>query len=380
MLRSYKIRLYPNKNQAQQMFQHIGASRYIWNWAIDIQKANHAEGKPHIKSFDIIRMLTPLKHDGEHEWLNDVSNATLQHSCVELESAYSRFFKKQAGYPQYRSRKRSAKSFAVDSYRTFFKTDRLVQLPVIGFVKYKTDLKIPIGKEYHFKDPRVMFKQNKWFLSICVEVEKQDCILTNTSMGIDLGVKATATVVNGTEQIVYPNINKSKQVRNLIQKEKYFSRRISKKYEFGKHGCIYTRTRNIEKLENKVRRIRNRIANIRSNYNHQMTAALVNKLPKRVVMEDLNVLGMMKNKHLAKAVQSQNFDRIYRMMKYKCENKGIEFVTADRFFPSSRLCGNCGSVNKKLTLTDRTFVCPECGYTCDRDFNAAQNLMEYKVH
>lgn len=199
-------------------------------------------------------------------------------------------------------------------------------------------------------------------------------------MGIDLGVKATATVVNGTEQIVYPNINKSKQVRDFIQKEKYFSRRISKKYEFGKRGCIYTKTRNIDKLENKVRRIRNRIANIRNNYNHQMTAALVNKLPKRVVMEDLNVLGMMKNKHLAKAVQSQNFDRIYRMMKYKCENKGIEFVTADRFFPSSRLCRNCGSINKKLTLADRTFVCPECGYTCDRDFNAAQNLMEYKVH
>lgn len=378
MLRSYKIRLYPNKNQISQMFQHIGASRYIWNWALDLQKEAYENGKSHIKSFDIIRQMTPLKHDGEHDWLNEVSNYTLQHACLELESSFSRFFKKVAGYPKYRSRKRSAKSFAVNSARSFFKDDKFFQIPVIGAVRYKTDLNFQIGKDHHFKDMRVMLKQDKWYLSLCVDVEKQDCTLTDNIMGIDLGVKTTMSVVFGTEQIKYGNINKSKKLRSLTAKEKYFQKQISKKYEIGKVGCIFKKTKNIEKLENKVRKIRYRISNLRNNYNHHITTELVNKLPKKVVMEDLNILGMMKNRHLSKAVQNQNFDRILHMMQYKCENKGIEFVKANRFYPSSRLCRNCGCINKKLTLADRVFICPECGYTMDRDFNAAQNLVEYK--
>lgn len=378
MLRAIKVRLYPTKDQATKMFQHIGASRYIWNWAIDIQKANHEQGNSHIKSFDVIRMLTPLKHDGLHDWLNDVSNATLQHACIDLEHAYVKFFRKVAGYPHYKSKKQSSQQFALDSYRSFFKSDKYFQVPVIGLVKYKTDYTVPLGK-YVFKDPRILYIGNKWFLSIVMDVERQNVRLSDEIMGIDLGVKTTATVVCGNKYMKFPNINKSKRIRYLLTKEKYLQKQLSKKYQKNKVGCIYHKTNNIVKLENKIKRIRRTVTNIRNNYNHQLTAQLVGHLPKRVVMEDLNVLGMMKNRCLAKAVQSQNFSKILHMMRYKCENYGIEFVQADRFYPSSRICRNCGAVNKKLTLANRIFICPDCGYKIDRDFNAALNLAEYKA-
>lgn len=120
MLRTIKVRLYPTKSQATKMLQHIGASRYIWNWAIDVQKANYEQNGKYIKAFDMIRKITPLKHDGAHEWLNEVSNATLQHSCIDLDHAYIKFFRKVAGYPRYKSRKRSSPQFALDPYRSFF--------------------------------------------------------------------------------------------------------------------------------------------------------------------------------------------------------------------------------------------------------------------
>lgn len=246
-------------------------------------------------------------------------------------------------------------------------------------VKYKTDQIVPIGK-FVFKDPRILYIEDKWYLLIVMDVEKQDVTLTDDIMGIDLGIKTTATVVCGKVQMKFPNINKSKRVRKLELKEKYLQKQISKKYQANKVGCIFHKTKNIEKLENKVRHIRRTIKNIRNNYNHQLTSALVKYFPKRIVMEDLNVLGMMKNRCLAKAVQAQNFSTLLHMMEYKCENFGIEFVKANRFYPSSRLCRNCGTVNKKLTLADRIFICPDCGYKIDRDFNAALNLAEYKAY
>ena len=198
-------------------------------------------------------------------------------------------------------------------------------------------------------------------------------------MGIDLGVKETAIVAFGNEKIIFHNINKSKKVQDLIKKKKRLQRSVSRKYEMNKQGNKYIKTKNIIKEEEKIRKIWHRLNGIRQNYNHQMTAKLVNLLPAQIVVEDLNVAGMMKNKHLAKAIQEQSFYEIIRQIEYKCKFNNIPFYKADRFYPSSKTCSNCGNIKKDLKLSDRTYVCPECGLVIDRDYNAALNLQRYKV-
>lgn len=196
-------------------------------------------------------------------------------------------------------------------------------------------------------------------------------------MGIDLGVKELAVVAFDEESLVFHNINKSKKMKNLSKKLKHLQRGISRKYEDNRVGQKYKKTNNIMKEEMKLRKMHARIVNIRNNYIHQTTHSLVSLLPKRVVMEDLNVRGLMKNKHLSKAIQEQSFYEFIRQMKYKCEWRGIEFVQADRFYPSSKTCSTCGHVKSDLKLKDRTYICNECGTVIDRDYNAAVNLSRY---
>ncbi len=186
-------------------------------------------------------------------------------------------------------------------------------------------------------------------------------------------------VAYGNESIIFHNINKSKKVRELKKRIRNLQRVISRKYEVNRVGKKYIKTNNIIKLENKLRRLYARLNGIRHNYIHQCTHELISLLPCRVVMEDLNIMGMMKNKYLSKAIQEQCFYEIIRQMKYKCEWNGIPFIQVDRFYPSSKTCSCCGSINKKLTLADRTFICPDCGFTIDRDYQAALNLMRYEV-
>jgi putative transposase len=198
-------------------------------------------------------------------------------------------------------------------------------------------------------------------------------------MGIDLGIKETMTVAYGDEQIVFHNINNSKTIRNLKKQMKHLQRSISRKYEANKQGKKYIKTKNIERLEDRLRKMYARLTNILTNYIHQCTHKLVSLLPCKVVMEDLNVQGMMKNKHLSKAIQEQCFFEIIRQMKYKCEWNGIPFYQVDRFYPSSKTCSCCGHIRKDLKLSDRTYICPECGLVIDRDINAAINLQRYEV-
>lgn len=193
-------------------------------------------------------------------------------------------------------------------------------------------------------------------------------------MGIDLGVKDLAIVAIGNDKLVFKNINKTSKMRKLNKKLKHLQRKTARKY-YTNGG--YDKTNNILKTEAQIKELSYHISNIRQNYIHQITRQLVDMLPYRVVMEDLNVSGMMKNRHLSKAVQEQCFFNFIQIMKYKCEEYGIEFVQADRFYPSSKTCSSCGCINKDLKLSDRTYICSECGAVIDRDYNAAINLMQY---
>lgn len=379
MIKGYKIRLYPNKEQELLLWKQIHGCRFIWNYMLDLQQKNYEQGKDFLFAYDMIKMLHSLKNDGIHNWLYEVSNASLQGVCKDLDIAFRDFFKGDKKHPRFKSKKRSDPKYPLRTDGITFYNDNKVHIAKIGKVKYKTDFDMPTGYKQKFKNPRISYIDKKWFLSLGIECEKQTSILTNKSMGIDLGIKKTIVAMCDQQKIVFNNINKSKKMKELDKKIKFIQKRISRKYEYNKQGIKYVKTKNIEKEEEKLRKLRKKQKNIRYNYIHQMTSNLISFLPYRVIMEDLNVSGMMKNKHLSKAIQEQSFFTIIKIMKYKCEWNGIEFIQADRFYPSSKTCSHCGFINSNLKLKDRIFICPECGLQIDRDENAAINLMKYMI-
>lgn len=377
MIKSFKIRLYPTKEQETAIWQHIGSCRYIWNWMLNKQQEVREQGGKHLSAFDMINLLKPLKNDGEHEWLYNVSSASLQIVCQDLQKAYDKFFKKTSGFPKFKSRKHSKSSYPIRQNIWF--AGNIVTIEKLGKIRFKTNFTFPEGRGRKFSNPRIKNHNDKWILSFGMECENQALQLTDTSMGIDLGIKDLAIVENDGNKIVFHNINKSKKMKRLIKKQKYIQRSISRKYEANKQGKKYIKTKNIERLEEKYRHISAHITNIRENYIHQCTHKLISLLPKRIVMEDLNVSGMMKNRHLSRAIQEQKWYEFIRQMKYKSEWAGIEFVQVSRFYPSSKTCSYCGNVKKDLKLSDRTYICNMCGAVIDRDYNAAINLSRYVI-
>lgn len=377
MIKGIKIRLYPTKAQEELMWKHVHASRFIYNYMLALQNERYENGEKHLSAFDMNYLLATLKKQDGFEWLNDVSNHMLYRSCADLSDSFSSFFKKQSKHPRFKSRKKAKSNFPTRSECLYFK-DGSANIEKVGKVKYKTDHELPQGRGFKYRNARVSFKNGKWMLSFGIECENQAQELNDYSMGIDLGIKDLAVVSYGNDSLVFHNINKSKTVRTLKRNIKLLQRRISRKYEQNKQGNKFVKTRNIERCEEKLRKMYARLSNIRNNYIHQTTHRLVSLLPKRVVMEDLNVQGMMKNRHLSKAIQEQCFYEFIRQMKYKCEWNCIEFVQVDRFYPSSKTCSCCGNVKRDLLLSDRTYVCSECGFTIDRDLNAAINLMRYE--
>uniref|UniRef100_UPI000B23A2D5 RNA-guided endonuclease InsQ/TnpB family protein n=1 Tax=Clostridium sp. ATCC 25772 TaxID=1676991 RepID=UPI000B23A2D5 len=214
------------------------------------------------------------------------------------------------------------------------------------------------------------------FIAVGIEKEKLLVELTDESIGIDVGVKDLAICSNGMS---FKNINKTKVIKKLKKTLKRKQRQCSRKYEKNKKGREFVKTKNIAKLERQIRLLHRRLANIRDNHLHQATNKIVKTKPSRVVMETLNIKGIMKNKHLSKAIAEQCLYEFKRQMQYKCELYGIEFVEADKWYPSSKTCSECGHVKTKLSLSERTYICEECGCVIDRDYNASINLSRYSA-
>ena len=372
MIKSFKVRLLPTPDQEERMWQHVGASRFIYNYMLEEQMRRYEAGEKHLSAFDMNKLLTPLKKQDEYAWLNGVSNTTLKNSCADLSKAYDRFFTKLSRHPKFKSRKRSRASFPVRE-TAYFKNG-CAYVEKIGKVAYKTNYDLPQGKGHKFINPRISNDNGKWILTFGMECESQAPILTDKPMGIDVGVKDLAVVAFGDEQIVFHNINKSKRVRTLERKKRHIQRAISRKY---RTNGSYAKTKGIEKYERILKTINYKLACIRKDYIHQTTHALVSMLPRVVCVEDLNVIGMMKNRHLSKAIQDQSLGEFFRQMEYKCAWNGIELVKVGRFYPSSKTCSCCGEVKHDLKLSERTYKCPRCGLVIDRDYNAAINLMKY---
>ena len=382
MLKTLRVMLIPNNKQLTRLFQFAGSARFAYNWALSEERKNYAEGGKFISDYELRKRFTVYKNEPENRWLYTISNNVCKQANKDAIAAYEKFFKGLTQFPKYKSRKHSKPSFYADPGKIKF-TGTHVKLENIAQSKRKNRQsanwfrlaeqgRIPLGVKYF--NPRISFDGLNWFLTVGIETEPQEVTTLNDGIGIDLGIKDLAICSSGH---VYKNINKTSRVRRLKKKQRRLQRKISRKYEKNKKGGRYEKTRNIIKSEKQLLRLTHKLTDIRTNYIQQVTTEIIKREPSFVVMEDLNVSGMMKNRHLAKAVQEQKLAEFYRIMQYKCEWYGIRLITADRFYASSKICSRCGNIKKDLKLSDRTYYCESCGAVIDRDMNAGINLYQY---
>ncbi len=410
MTKSYKVMLVPNKWQRTRLFEFAGSARFAYNWALNREMTAFKNGEKFISDYDLRKEFTVLRNSAEYSWLKKISNNVTKQAVKDCCIAYGKFFEKQKntnikftkkklahfarigksptvydmnGHPKFKSKRNGDFKFyqATDKIQI---TSTHVKLEAIATSKRKNRQKlnwirlaevgrIPVGVKY--KNPRISFDGLNWWLSVAVEFkpEKTEGNFTET-LGIDLGIKELAVL---SDSIFYPNINKTDTVRKLKKRQRRLQRSISRKYEMNKkEGDSYFKTCNIIKSENLLLKIHHRLANIRQNYRHQVTTEIIARKPRVIVLEDLNVQGMMKNKHLSKKIQEQGWYDFRKLIEYKAEWSGIEVVLVDRFYPSSKTCIKCGKIKKDLKLSDRIYRC-ECGNVIDRDLQAAINLKRY---
>jgi len=375
MIKGVKIRLFPTKEQEILMFKSCGAARFAYNWGLAKWEEEYKQGLKPSKLSLKKEFNNSIKKDKNYSWLYEVSGQITVKAFEDLNRAYDRFFKGITKYPKFKTKKKSRKSFYVRYDRIKF-NDNKVNIEKIGKVKYKTNYDIPILSKYN--NPRCSYDGKYWYLTFGYEQSENKAELNkDLSIGIDLGVKDLA-VASCLDKPV-KNINKSVRVRKLKKKLKRLQRQLSRKYEANKSGNMYVKTQNIIRLEKTIKLIHRKLINIRNNHIHQATSSIIKLRPYRVVMEDLNISGLMKNKHLSEKIAEQKFYEFIRQMRYKCEFNDIEFIQADRFYPSSKLCSCCGSKKENLKLRDRIYDCDKCGFTIDRDKNASINLGKYKL-
>ena len=373
--------LIPNNKQITKLFQYAGTARFAYNWALAREQENHENGGKFISDNDLRKEFTTLKHTDEYAWLNNVSNNVTKQAIKDACESYKRFFKGLSKFPKYKSKKKSKPSFFQDPIKIKF-TDTHVKVEGFAISKKANKQKlnhirlaehnrIPTDCKYY--NPRITFDGINWWISVGIDTDECKNKLNKSGIGIDLGIKDLAICSDGNS---YKNINKSQIVKKLERRKRRLQRSISRSYEKNKKKGKYCKTNNVIKKERLLLKVNHRLSNIRNDYLHQTTTEIVNRKPRFICIEDLNVSGMMKNKHLSKAVQCQGFYEFHRQLEYKCKDKGIQLIVADRFYPSSKLCSCCGNIKNDLKLSDRIYKC-DCGNVIDRDFQAALNLKAY---
>ena len=381
MVKAIKVMLIPNNVQQTKLFQYAGASRFAYNWALAREKENYEKGGRFIPDTELRKEFTRLRNSDEYAWLLNVSNNVTKQAIKDACSAYKNFFKGLQRYPRFKAKKKSMPKFYQDNIKIQFR-DTHVKFEGFSFsrkankqklnrVKLAEHGRIPTDAKY--RNPRVSFDGLNWWISVCVEFPDCRDRSNHDGIGIDLGIKDLAICSDGN---TYKNINKSQTVKKLEKCKRRLQRSVSRKYEHNKKGGSYCKTNNIVKKEKLLLKVNHRLANIRKDYLNQTTSEIVNRKPRFICIEDLNVSGMIKNRHLSKAVQNQGFFEFRKQLEYKCNDRGIQLIVADRSYPSSKRCSCCGKIKKDLRLSDRTYKC-ECGNVIDRDFQASLNLKAY---
>lgn len=380
LLKSFKTEINPTEEQKTKIRKTIGTCRYVYNLFIEENTNRHEQKLPYMnaKKFPVWMNNEYLPNNQDKLWIKEVSSKSVKQSLENANTAYQKFFKKQSNFPRFKKKSKQDVSmyFVRTNATSFIDCERhRIKIPTLGWVKLKERSYIPILKEgYIIKSGTVSQKANRYYVSVLIEVP--DPIISQNfteGIGIDLGIKNFAILSNGK---IYKNINKSESIRSLEKKLKREQRCLSRKYKNYKKG---EPAKNINKQLLKVQKLRQKLSNTKSDYINKVISEIVRTKPSYITIEDLNVKGMMKNRHLSKAIQQQKFAEFVSKLKVKCLLNGIELRQVDRFYPSSKLCHNCGHIHKDLKLSDRIFKC-DCGYVEDRDYNASLNLKDAKTY
>ena len=377
LLKSFKTEINPTEEQKVKIRKTIGTCRYIYNFYLAHNKELHDNGEKFMsgKSFSVWLNNEYLPQNPDKLWIKEVSSKSVKRSIENGCVAFTRFFKHQSAFPNFKKKGKSeVKMYFVKNNPKDCRCERhRINIPSLGWVRMKEKGYFPTTKDgYVIKSGHVSIKADRYYVSVLIEIPNNKIANnSNEGIGIDLGIKDFAIVSNGK---TYKNINKSAKLKKLEKQLIREQRSLSRKYENIKKGES-TQRANIQKQKRVVQKLHHKIDNIRTDYINKTIAEIVKTKPSYITIEDLNVSGMMKNKHLSKAVASQKFYEFRTKLQAKCKESGIELRVVNRWYPSSKTCHCCGTIKKDLKLSDRIFQC-DCGYIEDRDFNAALNLRD----
>ncbi|HFK1448882.1 TPA: RNA-guided endonuclease InsQ/TnpB family protein [Bacillus pacificus] len=381
MKKAYLIEIHPTKEQITRINQTIGVCRYVYNLYISKNKELYeAEGK-FLGGYDFSKWLNNVYTKAYDQWIKEVSSKAVKQAIMNGDKAFKRFFKGLSKFPRYKKKKKQdVKCYFPKNNKTDWTVERhRVKVPTIGWIRLKEYGYIP--KNVTVKSGTIYQRAGRYFVSVLCELEetKTKPILHSTGLGIDLGVKDFAVRSDGK---THKNINKTIQVKKIEKRLKREQRSLSRKFEnLKKRGeqSVTNKRANIDKNILRVQKLCARLANIRLEYVKFIVNNVVRTKPTFITVEDLNVKGMMKNKHLSKAVAKQCFYTFKTLLLTKCEEYGIELRQVDKFYPSSKLCSFCGRKKVDLKLSDRVYEC-DCGNVMDRDLNASINLLQAKKY
>ena len=388
MLKSYKTEISPTPEQKQIISRTFGVCRYVYNFYLAHNQEIYKTEQCFVSGMEFSKWLNNefIPNNPEFQWIKDVSSKSIKKSIMNAERAFKNFFKEKSKFPKFKKKNKSDVKmyFAKTDSKTIIRCKRhRIKVPTLGWVQLKEKGYIPTNPNTHIiKSGAVSYKAGRYYVSVVVEEPEQKIpVLNNFGIGIDLGVKDFAICSNGK---VYKNINKGSQIRKLEKKLKREQRSLSRKYEsykkFNKNLKGEATRQNIQKQKLMVQKIYQRLDNIRIDYINKVISELAKTKPMWITIEDLNISGMMKNRHLSKTIAQQKFFEFRTKLFAKCKEYGIELRIVDRFYPSSKTCHCCGCVKSDLKLSDRTYHCNECGYTEDRDYNASLNLRDCQTY
>lgn len=396
LLKAFKTEIAPTRAQKEKIIRSIGIARFLYNQYIAYNRKIYKmyqrglldNRQKHFVSANDFDKYVNHKLKSELPWINECGSKARKKSLVNAEAAFKRFFNSLSGFPRFKKKSRQDVKlyFPKNNKGDWTIWRHKLMIPTLKQVRLKEFGYLPVGTKVI--NGTVSYMAGRFYVSIVVDINEKSKYnkdleasyhTTNDGIGIDLGIKDLAIVSNGQ---TFKNVNKSSKVKRLEKRLRRKQRCLSRKYEFKKKkgGKIATASANIEKQKLKVQKLHYRINKIREDYENKVIHEVVKQKPRFITVENLNVKGMMKNRHLAKAVTAQRFNRLLTKLKRKTEIIGIEFRMVDIFYPSSKTCHACGHIHKGLKLKDRVYVCPECGYTEDRDFNASLNLRDAKKY
>ena len=375
MIKGYKTMIYPTKEQADKIIKFCNASRFAYNWAIALEEENYKSGNKFISGYDLTKRFTQFKKQEGNEWLKEISGRALKVAILNAAQSYDNFFKKKSKHPKFKSKKHSKMSCATHEGTTIIERKR-IRCEKLGWIKSHKH-NIPIGENVKYLNHKLSFDGDNFWFSVSVEIDdyNNDNKDKTDPIGIDLGIKTLATCSNG-KTFQKANIKKEKKKLKRLQKKvsRYYQKMIDESKKTKTKFDKLPKSKNLLKLESQIRNIYRRIDNKLTTNIHTITKQLIDENPSAIVVEDLNVSGMRKNKHLSEKINEAKFYEFRRQLEYKCKWYGIDLIVADRWYPSSKICSRCGNKKVKLSLSERTYVCQECGCIIDRDYNASLNL------